>query len=177
MDIQGLFYLPFGNNFIVGSHIKKQLKFLNEIIPQEFKGKELYDLGCGDGKITLKFKKIFKPKKIYGCDVRSSLVWRAKKRGIEAKVFDLEKEVPKGELAVFWGVLHHLKNKEKVLKKVKDNFQYLFLKEPLIVKNKRTFLELGKPFFKKDIEIMLKNVFGEFQEYEYQNSILVFWKK
>jgi 2-polyprenyl-3-methyl-5-hydroxy-6-metoxy-1,4-benzoquinol methylase len=177
MNFEEIVYLPFGNNVIVGPKIKKQLKFLKEIIPEEFKKKELYDLGCGDGKVTLKLKNIFCPKKIYGCDSNSSLIWRAKRKGIEARVLDLEREIPKGELAVFWGVLHHLKNQEKVLKRIKNNFQYVFLREPLIKKNRKSLFEVGNPFFETEIDKLLEKTLKNFKKYKYQDSIFIFWKR
>ncbi len=177
MKFHRLIYLPFGNNFIIGPSIKRQLNFLKDILPEEFKGKELYDLGCGDGKITLKFKEIFYPTKVYGCDDDPELVWRAKRRGIKAVVMDLNKEVPKGELAVFWGVLHHLKNQKAILEKIKENFKYLFLREPLLVKGKKSFMEIGKPFLKKEIYSLIDNIFEDFKKYEYENSIFIFWEK
>jgi len=176
MNFEKLAYLPLGNNVIIGPKIKKQLKFLKDIVPEEFKEKELYDLGCGDGKVTLKLKNIFCPRKLYGCDSNSNLVWRAKRKGIEAEALDLEKETPEGELAVFWGVLHHLKNQEKVLERIKNNFQYFFLREPLM-KNKKSLFELGNPFFEKDIDNLLKKTLKNFKKYKYQDSIFVFWER
>ena len=173
MNLEKILYAPFGNNIIIGSHIEEQLKFLEEIVPSDFKGKEMYDFGCGDGKITKRLKDIFQAKKVLGFDVNPSLVKRAKKRGIRAEVLDLERwakegEDQKGELAVIWGVLHHLKNPKEVLKKIKNNFQYLFLREPLLGKRKPLF-ELGSPFekekFKKDLDEILKN----YKDYEYNS--------
>ena len=181
MNLEKILYAPFGNNIIIGSHIEEQLKFLKEIVPSDFKGKEMYDFGCGDGKITKRIKDIFQAKKVLGFDVNPSLVKRARKRGIRAEVLDLERwakegKDQKGELAVIWGVLHHLKNPKGVLEKIKNNFQYLFLREPLLGKRKPLF-ELGSPFekekFKKDLDEILKN----YKDYEYKGAIFVFWRK
>lgn len=180
MRLDSILYQFFGTSIIISSSIKKQLDFLKEKLPNDFKNRnELFDLGCGDGRITLKLKDIFKPKNIKGCDVHPSLVEMAKKRGIDAKVIDLENELPKGDLGVMWGVLHHLKNQDDVLASLKKNFQMLVLREPLKVKNKLTsFLELGKPFQKEEAKKLFLRVLGnQTQLIEYQNAIFVFWKK
>ena len=177
MNLEQFLYLPFGNNIIIGNHIKEQLKFLSKIVPKEFKEKEMYDLGCGDGKITTLLQEIFEPSKISGCDVNFGLVRRAKKRRIVSEVRDLESSVPKGEFAVVWGVIHHLKNQIEILKKIKENFQFLFLREPLVTEGKKSFLELGEPFEKKRIKKMCKEVFGEYKDYEYKGAYFLFWRK
>ena len=61
MGIERFAYCFFGNNVIIGPHIRKQLKFLREIIPPTFQRRQMDDLGCGDGKITLRLKEIFLP--------------------------------------------------------------------------------------------------------------------
>lgn len=174
MDLRFLetfLYLPFGNNIIIGNHIKEQLKFLKEIIPNEFKNREMYDLGCGDGKITILLQEIFKPTKVFGCDLNPSLVKKSRKRGIESIVLDLNKEVPKGELAVIWGVLHHLENPKKTLIRIKNNFKYIFLKEPI----KNSLMELGLPFQKEEIERLIKEIFkNRNKSYEYKNAYFCF---
>jgi len=175
MKIEQLLYFPFGNNLIIGRHIEDQLKFLSEVLPSDFKGKEMYDLGCGDGKITVFLKKFFESKLVFGCDASGGLVKRAKKRGVESKVVDLEKEVPVGELAVMWGVLHHLRNQEKVLEKIKNNFNYFFLREPLL--KEKSFFELGDPFKKEELEDKIKRVFGDYKIFEHKNAAFIFWKK
>ena len=177
MNLEQFLYLPFGNNIIIGNHIKEQLKFLSKIVPEEFKEKEMYDLGCGDGKITILLQKIFKPKKLLGCDVNSALAKRAKRRGIIAEVYNLEKDVPKGELAIVWGVIHHLKNQIEILEKIKENFQFLFLREPLMTEEKKSFLELGKPFERKKIEEICQEVFGKYKDYEHKGAYFLFWQK
>ncbi|MCZ2846314.1 MAG: methyltransferase domain-containing protein, partial [Candidatus Bathyarchaeota archaeon] len=111
-----LLYSFFGNNIIIGEHIQEQLKFLKRFLPEEFKGKEMHDLGCGDGKVTILLEDIFKPKQCSGYDVNQNLVRLARRRGVQASNLDLEKVIPGGELAVVWGVLHHLRSPSKFLK-------------------------------------------------------------
>lgn len=175
MNLEYLFYLPFGNNIIIGPHIKSQLNFLSRVVPEEFKEKEMHDLGCGDGKVTTLLKEIFKAKKCFGYDIHPFLVKLARKRKVKAKVLDLEKEVPRGQLAVIWGVLHHLKNPRKILRAIRNNFKFVFIREPL--KKGISILELGKPFKEKEIRSNLNEIFGDHKEYIYKNAIFVFWRK
>jgi len=180
MRLDSILYRLFGTSIIVGPSIKRQLDFLRTKLPNDFKNrKELFDLGCGDGKITLKLREIFQPRKIKGCDLSPYLVEMAKKRGIDAKVLDLEKEIPKGELGVMWGVLHHLESPAKILANLKKNFQMLFLREPLKIKNRLvSFLELGKPFQKGEIrELFIRILGNKTKILEFQNTVFVFWKK
>jgi len=173
--LEKILYFPFGNNLFVGPGIKKDIEFLKKILPEEFKRKELFDLGCGDGKITLLLKKVFLPKKIYGCDLYPFLVKRAKKRGISAFVLDLEKEVPEGELAVMWGVLHHLKERERILFEIKKKFSYFFLREPK--KEFFSFFELGEKEKEENLRNILKKVFKKGKFFSSNTSLFFFWKK
>ena len=79
MGIESFAYFFFGNNVIIGPHIRKQLRFLKEIVPIAFQRRQMDDLGCGDGKITLLLKEIFLSKRIRGFDINPSLV-RQKER-------------------------------------------------------------------------------------------------
>lgn len=103
MKIERLAYFFFGNNVVVGSHIKRQLEFLREKTPPSFKHREMDDLGCGDGKITMLLKEIFLPKRLRGFDLNPQLVRRARDKGIKAEIRNLENDMPTGELAVVWG--------------------------------------------------------------------------
>jgi len=180
-SLEKFLYAPFGNNIIIGPHIKDQLNFLKGILPEEFKGREMFDLGCGDGKVTVLLAEIFQPQKIFGCDVEESLVKKARKRGIEARVIDLEKEVPKGELAVIWGVLHHLKDPQKILEKIKNNFQFILIREPLKEQKALhhfkvlSLLEMGDPFEKEKIKRILDDVLGDYQSFERNGAVMALW--
>ncbi|HOK35103.1 MAG TPA: class I SAM-dependent methyltransferase [Candidatus Pacearchaeota archaeon] len=182
-NLEKFLYTPFGNNIIIGSHIKDQLTFLKKILPEDFRKREMYDLGCGDGKVTILLTEIFQPKKVFACDIEESLIKKARKRGINAKVMNLEEEMPNGELAVMWGVLHHLKNPKEVLKRIKNNFQYFFLREPLKKEgdnsklNISNILELGKPFRKEEIKKILDEIFENCEIFEYNGAIMMLWEK
>lgn len=180
-DLEYFLYTFLGNNIVIGSHIKDQLNFLSKILPDDFKRRKMYDLGCGDGKITSLLKEIFQPKECLGFDVNPRLIKLAQKRGIKAEVFDLERGIPKGELATIWGVLHHLKSPKKILKRLKENFKFIFIREPLKTKitfwELITFLELGKPFEKEKFQEDLRDVFRNFKSFVYKNAIFIFWRK
>lgn len=132
------------------------------------------DLGCGDGKLTVLVKDVFLPKKIRGFDVSASLVKRARARGIMAEVQDLEKGLPHGELAVMWGVLHHLKDKQACLKRIKENYELAFIREP--VKNR--FMdgwEMGRPLVREQIEHLVHVHMSSAQTFYYGHCIFIFY--
>lgn len=175
MGIERFAYFFFGNNVIIGPHIRKQLKFLKEIVPTTFQQRQMDDLGCGDGKVTLLLKEIFLPKRVRGFDVNPSLVRRARKKGIEADVQNLDEDVPTGELAVMWGVLHHLKDREGCLKRIKKNYSLIFVREPLrnsIIKG----LELGHPIMREEIERLVEKHLPDAQVFYHGNSIFTFYE-
>jgi hypothetical protein len=137
-------YYVFGNNWVIGKHIKKQLLFLESILPQGLLNREVDDLGCGDGKVTLLLQEILKPSKLRGFDVNNGLVKRAKDKGIDAQTLNLDEAVPRGDIAVLWGVLHHLKDPGLCLRGLRGNYHVIFIREPIrtgIFKG----LELGDP--------------------------------
>ncbi len=156
--IQKVVYFLFGTNFVIGRQIKSQIRWLSEQVPPEFKGRKLDDLGCGDGKITVRLKQVFQPASLRGFDVNLGLVMRARMRGIEAETLDLDARLPSGELAVMWGVLHHLRDKETCLKRISQNYRLAFIREPL--KNRAIDgLEMGKPLIKSEIEGLARKYF------------------
>jgi len=174
MFFEELLYTFLGNNIIIGHHIKKQLDFLRKVLPQEFKKKEMHDLGCGDGKVTLLLREIFEAEHCLGYDINERLIRLAQKKGIQAETLNIEEKIPQGELAVIWGVLHHLHTPFKVLKKIKNNYEYIFIREPL--KKGCTLFELGNPFKEEIIKTQLKQCFEGCKSYIYKNAIFAFWK-
>jgi hypothetical protein len=174
MRLERLAYFFFGNNLIIGPHIRKQLKFLKEIVPPAFQRRQMDDLGCGDGKVTLRLKEIFLPKRIRGFDVDPSLVRRARGKGIEAEVRNLDDDMPEGELAVMWGVLHHLKDREYCLNRIKENYPLVFIREPLrnsVIKG----LELGQPLTREEIEHLAEKHLANAKAFYCGNSIFIFY--
>jgi len=131
-------------------------------------------LGCGDGKVTLLLKDIFQPRRLRGFDINPGLVRRARDRGIEAEVKNLDDNIPTGELAVMWGVLHHLKDRERCLKRVKENYPLIFIREPVrsgAIKG----LELGHPPKKEKIERLVHEHLANSQIVYYSDNIFIFY--
>ena len=169
-------YTLFGTSLVVGPGIKSQLKMLKTQVPPAFLNRDMDDLGCGDGKITYHLKEVFKPRNLRGFDVYPSLVKRAKDRGIKAEILNLEKDLPKGELAVMWGVLHHLKDAEACLRRISENYDLTFIREP--VKNKPVKgLEMGEPLVKEEIEVLINRYFPEAKFFYYGHCIFMFHNK
>ena len=169
-----MFYVFFGNNLVIGKHIKKQLSFLESIVPREFLYRQVDDLGCGDGKVTLLLKEILQPTELHGYDINHGLVRRAREKGITAQAMNLDDEVPRGEMAVIWGVLHHLKNPERCLQKLKENYPLIFIREPVktgVVKG----MELGHPMKINELTSMFKNHLPDLQMHYCENSIMAFY--
>jgi hypothetical protein len=167
-------YYIFGNNWVIGKHIKKQLTFLESILPQGMLNREVDDLGCGDGKITVILREILKPSKMRGFDVNDGLVKRAKDRGIDARTLNLDEAVPRGDVAVLWGVLHHLKDPERCLRRLKSNYSAIFIREPIrtgIIKG----LELGDPLRINELTCLFSSCLPDNQMHYCGNNVLVFY--
>lgn len=150
--------------------------FIESKTPKIFLGKTISDLGCGDGLNTLRVKKVFKAKDIVGLDRSGYLVKKAKEKGLNVKKVNLDEKVPKGELASFIFSLHHIKNKEKVLRKVKNNFNYIFLCEPVNDLYHRIF-DAGTPLSKEGWVRLFDKVLGKYELYQYRNNLIVFYKR
>lgn len=174
MNLENLAYSLFGNNLVIGSHIRRQLAFLKDILPPDFLNREMDDIGCGDGKVTILLRDIFQPVKLRGFDINPGLVKRAGSRGIDAEIINLDEDVPHGELAVVWGVLHHLQDPERFLRRLKANYPLIFIREPL----KTGFingLELGHPLRLKELNSLLGRHLHDYQIHYCDNSVLVFY--
>jgi len=150
--------------------------FIETKIPKEFLGKNISDLGCGDGSNALRIEKIFKTKSIVGYERNIYNIERAKKKGLNVKELDLNSKCPKGELASFTFSLHHLEDKEKSLKRARDNFDYIFLCEPCSDLYHR-LLDAGSPLNKEDWIKLFDNVLGRYDLQQYRNNLIVFYKK
>lgn len=150
--------------------------FIESKIPQEFLGKQVTDLGCGDGSDTLKVKEVFKAKDIIGYDYTDSLLKRARARGIKVQKLDLSQEMPRGEMATSIMFLHHIQDKEKVLKNIIQNFDYLFLVEPILGLFRRIFHEPGI-LTKKEWIALFDELLQAHTLYQYGNKLIVFWRR
>ena len=150
--------------------------FIESKITKNFLGKNISDLGCGDGTNTLRIKRIFKAKSILGFDHNDFLLKRARKKGLEVEKFDLNKKIPKGEMATFTFSLHHLKDKEKALRLAKENFDFLFLCEPVKDLYHAVF-DAGEPLRRQEWVNLFDKVFKKYVLYQFKNSLIVFWQR
>lgn len=173
MSLENLAYSFFGNNLLVGRHIKRQLAFLRDIVPPSFQRRRMDDLGCGDGKTSLLLRDIFRPTSLRGFDVNPGLVTRARSRGIDAEVGDLNENVPTGELAVLWGVLHHLRDRERCLGRLKENYPLIFIREP--VKAGFINFELGQPLELRELVVTVSRHIPESRVHYCENGALIFY--
>jgi len=173
--VEGLAYLFFGNNLVIGLHIKKQLEFLREHIPPSFQHRKMDDLGCGDGKVTIRLKDIFLPESLRCFDINHGLVRRASKKGFCAEVMNLEQDFPSGELAVMWGSLHHLQDMAGCLDKLRQNYKMVFIREPLKEGGVR-WLELGHPASKEEVESLISKHLPGARIIFQNNAAFIFYK-
>jgi SAM-dependent methyltransferase len=118
LTTERLLHSVFGNNVVIGPHVLRQLNCLRGLLPAHFCKCRMDDLGCGDGKLTVLLQEIFQPVRLRGFDVNPALVRRARAKGIEARTLNLEQSMPAGELAVMWGVLHHLSDPARCLRRI-----------------------------------------------------------
>lgn len=124
-------------------NVKYELNLLKENLPDSFKGRDVVDIGCGAGKVSLKLKEVVKSRTFEGIDLSKPLVESAKKRGLDASVLDVENQDLSGDLGVLWGVVHHFEDPIKTLKKIHKNFKLLIIRES--IDDKRLF-ECGNRF-------------------------------
>ena len=147
------------------------------IIPDDFKGKHVHDLGCGDGRTSLRLKVYLEATGITAYECEPRLVEAARKRGVDARQIDLGKEMPQGELAVLWGVLHHLTDKETVLRRIAERFDLVIINEP--VKAWWSFLDGGEPLKAEEWIRLFDRVLGKekYKIHPWRDEVFVFWRK
>lgn len=149
-------------------------KAIKSLIPREFFGRRISDLGCGDGSNTLRIKKVFKPRNIVGCERNLYLIKRAREKGLKVEKLDLNESIPKGEMATFSFSLHHIRDKVSLLKKIKQTFQYIFLIEPM-KDLYHTLLDAGYPLSEKDWIKVFDEALGEYKLHKQGNNLIVFY--
>jgi ubiquinone/menaquinone biosynthesis C-methylase UbiE len=97
-------------------NISETLKLL------EKNGAMLLDCGCGDGDLTMRAARIVEATEIYGLDIDSEAVKKARRRGINASKSDLNQRFPfeDGFFNVVFShqVLEHLNNVDNFVKEV-----------------------------------------------------------
>lgn len=137
-------------------NVRKELCLLQSNLPKEFINRDVLDIGCGDGKISLKLKEILHPTSFRGVDASRHLVRSAKKWGLSVTIFDVETQPLQGDLGIMWGVLHHFQSPSQTLKKLCKEFNSLIIRES--IDDKRIF-ELGNKLNKN----VLMNIINEAQ--------------
>ena len=166
---------PLLGNFVANTHSKEYFDFVADKIPPDFLNRKISDLGCGDGFATQKIKVLFKAKNIKGYEINKYLVAKAKKRGLKAERLDLEREIPKGEMAIAWGVVHHLNDLKKFLRKIRSNFNYAVFNEP--IKSFWAFLDGGEPLSESEWKNLFTKTLGNCRFLKFKANLFVFWKK
>jgi hypothetical protein len=89
-------------------------------------------------------------------------------------VRNLDESLPSGELAVMWGVLHHLSDREGCLRMIKENYSMAFIREPLRNKLVKGF-EMGEPLIKEEIELLIQRYFPTAQTFYFGHCIFIFY--
>jgi hypothetical protein len=174
ISLEKIIYTLFGTNLVIGPQIKEQIRLLKANVPGEFQRRELDDLGCGDGKVTVLLRDIFLPERLRGFDVNAGLVKRARQRGIDAAVKNLDREMPSGELGMMWGVLHHLDDPAACIERIKANYPMVFIREPLRT-GRVSWLETGRPLRKEELEPLISGHLPGAKVYHCGNSMLAFY--
>jgi 2-polyprenyl-3-methyl-5-hydroxy-6-metoxy-1,4-benzoquinol methylase len=104
-------------------YLYKKNKLIEKVVKRYCKKGNLLDIGCGDANLLLYFSKSFN---VFGIDISRYIVEEVKKAypKIKIKVCDIEKDaIPfkeKFDVIFLWNIVEHLKNPEKVLKKIKS---------------------------------------------------------
>jgi hypothetical protein len=82
--------------------------------------------------------------------------------------------MPAGELAVMWGVLHHLQDPGACLHKLIGNYPLIFIREPV---RKKLFkgLELGHPLGQKDLIHLANQYLPGSEIYHGDHCVLIFY--
>lgn len=137
-------------------NVENELIALQSNLPNNFRNRDVVDIGCGDGKISLKLIPILQPKSFKGVDASRSLVKTAQINGVSAITLDVEKQTLSGDLGILWGVLHHFENPAQTLKKLCKEFNSFVIRES--IDDKRIF-ELGHKLSRNK----LMNIFKEAQ--------------
>ena len=176
IKFQKFIYDIFGTSLYISPPIRGQINWISTRIPPAFLNREIDDLGCGDGRITKVMGQIFKAKKLRGFDIYPSLVKRAYRNGVEACVMDLENVMPKGELAVMWGVLHHLKDRVSCIKRISENYPMVFIREPIKTISLKVF-EMGDPIEKEEIDTLVKKYLPGAQVLYYSFCVFIFYSR
>ncbi len=168
-----LVYRFLGNFYSAGhDHI---FAHISSIAPSNFQDRSIHDLGCGDGQNTQRVEQVFRARSVTACDHNRYLLERAERRGLRIQEVDLNLEMPRGEMATFIFSLHHLRNKEDVLRRVKESFELLFLCEPMNDLYHR-LLDGGRVLSRDAWTELFDATLGQYRLYQYRNNLLIFFE-
>ena len=84
--------------------------------------------------------------------------------------------MPRGELAVMWGVLHHLKDRETCLKRISENYPMIFIREPIKTISLKVF-EMGDPIEKEQIDALVSKYLPGAQVLYYSFCVFIFYHR
>lgn len=150
--------------------------YLASIVPKDFLGRRIADLGCGDGVNTLRIRNIFHPKKIVGYERNAYLIERARARGLIVNQHNLNEAIPKGDVGAFILSLHHLTDKKKALVRATQNFRFLVICEP-IQDVYHLLFDAGHPLSRAGWIKLFDQTLQHYQLFEFRNNIIAYWKK
>lgn len=143
---------------------RTEFKLLKEKLPAEFKKRHITEYGCGDGVVSIGLKEITQAKTYRCVDLYASMVASAKKRGLDAEVHDATKNTLSGDVALFWGSLHHMENPAEVLKNIKRNFNSILIREAVDYKGLFHFTDIGDKFRRNEfLELLSAAGIKDFQ--------------
>lgn len=126
---QSLYHTTGTNISFYNYHL--QLNYLAKHLSKSYYNHHVVDIGCGDGHISVHLQKLLKPKSFKGIDLSANLVKKCQNRGIDASVFDIEKQDFNGDLGVLWGVVHHFSTPVSTLQNINSKFKSLIIREPI----------------------------------------------
>lgn len=132
-QIKSFYEKQFGKEFKAGRLAELRIEKTLSLIGS---GKRVLDVGCCDGSITLRIKKL--GNEVVGIDISEKAVRRARKKGLEVYVVDLNNEaIPKNlgkfDVVVAAEILEHIFDTDGFLKKLRDVLKpqgYLILTTP-----------------------------------------------
>ena len=166
-------------NFSIKGGIAKCIEYENRNFFKfiDLKGKDLIEFGCGIFPSSFGLRNNSMPKKYVASDTSKKILKVAKLNDNRPtyKVIDLEKKIilnKKYDLIVLKGVLHHTKNPEKILIKLKDILKrngLIIISEPNLSSIIGNFLKWFLEFFlKKNME---DSPYGQYDYLKISQSI------
>ncbi|MDX1536051.1 MAG: class I SAM-dependent methyltransferase [Candidatus Spechtbacterales bacterium] len=137
----------FGTSFS-GYDVDIEIKYLKDNILDKYKNRDVVDIGCGDGKLSIRIKEVLEPESFLGVDLSDAMIASAQKKGLDARVLNVEETNLSGDMGVMWGSLHHLTNPVRTTKNLSGKFKDIMIRES--IDDSRIF-ELGHKMSKQDL--------------------------